>query len=123
MRSIALNPKSELLSKSPTGIRGLDEITLGGLPKGRITLVAGSAGSGKTLLGMEFLVRGATEFNENGVFIAFEETEKELISNVASLGFKLDELSFQPAIVVCDPINSFISRDNNSRQGLCQCAL
>jgi circadian clock protein KaiC len=80
------------LAKAPTGIQGLDEITYGGLPEGRTTLIAGSAGSGKTLLSMEFLVRGAREFNENGVFMAFEESDKELISNVSSLGFKLDEL-------------------------------
>ena len=75
------------LPKCPTGIQGLDEITFGGLPKGRTTLVCGSAGCGKTLLGMEFLVRGAMEFNEAGVCISFEETDDELISNVASLGF------------------------------------
>ncbi|HLN55598.1 MAG TPA: circadian clock protein KaiC [Bacteroidales bacterium] len=92
MNSINLTTKDYSLPKSPTGIKGLDEITFGGLPKGRTTLVAGSAGSGKTLLGMEFLVRGATEFGENGVFMAFEETGKELIQNVASLGFRLDEL-------------------------------
>jgi circadian clock protein KaiC len=77
------------LPKCPTGITGLDEITEGGLPRGRTTLVCGSAGSGKTLLGMEFLVRGAMDFGEPGVFIAFEETADELTQNVASLGFDL----------------------------------
>ena len=66
------------LPKSRTGIRGLDEITGGGLPKGRPTLVCGGAGCGKTLLAMEFLVRGATEYGEPGVFMAFEETREEL---------------------------------------------
>ncbi len=80
------------LPKSPTGIQGLDEITGGGLPAGRPTLVCGSAGCGKTLLAMEFLVRGATEFDEPGVFMAFEETTKDLIQNVASLGFDLTVL-------------------------------
>ena len=80
------------LPKCPTGIHGLDEITLGGLPRGRPTLVCGSAGCGKTLLGMEFLVRGATEFNEPGVCLSFEETAEELASNVASLGFDLPTL-------------------------------
>jgi circadian clock protein KaiC len=80
------------LPKSPTGIQGLDEITEGGLPKGRPTLVCGGPGCGKTLLSMEFLVRGATEFNEPGVFFAFEETTNELKENVKSLGFDLDEL-------------------------------
>jgi len=80
------------LPKSPTSIQGLDEITGGGLPKGRPTLVCGGAGCGKTLFAMEFLVRGATLYNEPGVFISFEETEKELAANVASLGFDLNSL-------------------------------
>jgi len=80
------------LSKSPTGINGFDEITGGGLPQGRPTLICGGAGCGKTLFGMEFLVRGATQFNEPGVFMSFEETNDELIKNVASLGFHLEEL-------------------------------
>jgi circadian clock protein KaiC len=80
------------LRKARTGIRGLDEITGGGLPAGRPTLVCGSVGCGKTLLAMEFLVRGATEFNEPGVFMAFEETGEELTDNVASLSFDLKAL-------------------------------
>src|SRR5262245_44586761 len=80
------------LDKAPTGIEGFDEITYGGLPRGRPTLVCGSAGSGKTLFGVEFLVRGATEFGEPGVFVAFEETPEELARNVRSLGFDLDAL-------------------------------
>ena len=82
----------DVLPKSPTSIQGLDEITGGGLPKGRPTLVCGGAGCGKTLLAMEFLVRGATQHNEPGVFISFEETENELAANVASLGFDLKTL-------------------------------
>lgn len=82
----------ETLAKSRTGINGLDDITGGGLPKARPTLVSGSAGSGKTLMALEFLVRGATLFDEPGVFMAFEETEHELIKNVASLGFDLKKL-------------------------------
>ncbi|MDW7681943.1 MAG: ATPase domain-containing protein, partial [bacterium] len=81
-----------VLPKSPTSIQGLDEITGGGLPKGRPTLVCGGAGCGKTLFAMEFLVRGAMQHNEPGVFISFEETEQELTANVASLGFDLDDL-------------------------------
>ncbi len=77
------------LPKCPTGIQGLDEITDGGLPRGRPTLVCGGAGCGKTLLAAEFLVRGAVQFNEPGVFMAFEETDAELTANVASLGFDL----------------------------------
>lgn len=80
------------LPKCATGIPGLDEITGGGLPKGRTTLVCGGAGCGKTLLGIEFLVRGATLHDEPGVFIAFEETAEELAQNVCSLGFDLNDL-------------------------------
>jgi circadian clock protein KaiC len=80
------------LQKERTGIPGFDEITRGGLPAGRPTLVCGSAGAGKTLFAMEFLVRGATIFNEPGVFISFEESDAELATNVASLGFDLQQL-------------------------------
>ena len=88
------------LAKCPTGIRGLDELTNGGLPLGRPTLVCGSAGCGKTLLAMEFIVRGARDFNEPGVFMAFEETEKELADNVASLGFNLPDLVRRGKIIL-----------------------
>ena len=84
--------ENSLLQKTPTGITGLDEITAGGLPKGRPSLVCGAAGSGKTLLSLEFIIRGATEFNEPGVFMAFEEKPEELSTNVASLGFDLPRL-------------------------------
>jgi circadian clock protein KaiC len=88
------------LPKAPTGIHGLDEITDGGLPKGRPTLVCGGAGCGKTLLAMEFLVRGATEFNEPGVFMAFEETVQDLTQNAVSLGFDLKNLAARKKIVL-----------------------
>jgi circadian clock protein KaiC len=88
------------LPKSPTGIQGLDEITGGGLPKGRPTLVCGGAGCGKTLLAMEFLVRGATRFHEPGVFMAFEETAKDLTQNVGSLGFDLKDLIARKRILL-----------------------
>src|SRR5215210_1990996 len=77
------------LPKAPTGISGLDDVTGGGLPRGRPTLLCGPAGSGKTLLAMEFLVRGITQFGEPAVFMAFEETREDLIANVTSLGFDL----------------------------------
>ncbi len=94
--NIIFNRKA--LPKAPTSIQGLDEITGGGLPKGRPTLICGGAGCGKTLFAMEFLVRGATVYKEPGVFISFEETEKELTANVASLGFDLDSLVKQKKI-------------------------
>jgi circadian clock protein KaiC len=82
----------DVLEKAPTGIQGLDEITAGGFPKGRPTLIAGSAGSGKTTIAMEFLVRGILNWNEPGVFIAFEEREEDLIKNFASMGFDIPGL-------------------------------
>src|SRR6202140_300151 len=85
-------PPSKTLQKSFTGIQGLDEITGGGLPSGGPTLVSGSAGSGKTLFGLEFLFRGATQYSEPGVFMSFEETIPDLTKNVASLGFDLERL-------------------------------
>src|SRR5450759_538111 len=88
----ASQPSSKTLPKAATGIQGLDEITGGGLPRGRPTLVSGGAGSGKTLFGLEFLVRGATKYSEPGVFISFEESIPDLTKNVASLGFDLDRL-------------------------------
>ena len=88
------------LQKAPTGIVGLDEITNGGLPRGRPTLVCGSAGSGKTLFAMEFLVRGITQYDEPGVFVAFEETREDLVQNVASLGFALTDLIDQNKLTV-----------------------
>ncbi len=80
------------LEKSPTGIRGLDEITYGGLPKGRPILVCGNAGCGKTVMGMQFLINGAQQFKEPGVFVSFEETADDLIKNFASFGYNLAEL-------------------------------
>src|ERR1700681_4855677 len=88
------------LPKSQTGIQGLDEITTGGFPRGRPTLVFGSAGAGKTLLAMEFLVRGATEYGAPGVFMAFEETAADLAENVRAPGFDLEKLIRQKKLVV-----------------------
>ncbi len=84
--------KSRGIPKCQTGITGLDLITMGGIPRGRTSLVAGGAGSGKTLLAMQFLVRGALEFDEPGVAMVFEETDDELIANMASLGYDLNGL-------------------------------
>jgi circadian clock protein KaiC len=92
--------KRKQLSKSPTGIQGLDEITGGGFPKGRPTLICGGTGCGKTLLAMEFLVRGAMQFNEPGVFMAFEESAHDLTKNVASLGFDLDDLVARKKVIL-----------------------
>jgi len=88
----ASQPSSKTLPKAATGIVGLDEITGGGLPRGRPTLISGGAGAGKTLFGLEFLVRGATQYGEPGVFMSFEESIPDLTKNVASLGFDLDRL-------------------------------
>jgi circadian clock protein KaiC len=94
------NNNLKSLPKALTGIKGLDEITYGGLPKGRPTLICGSAGSGKSLFGVEFLYRGATLYNEPGVFISFEESAEELIANVASLGMDLPDLINKKKLVI-----------------------
>jgi circadian clock protein KaiC len=88
------------LAKVPTGIQGLDEVTGGGLPKGRVTLVCGRAGCGKSLLAMEFLVHGAVEYGEPGVCMNFEETEEKLTANVSSLGFDLRDLNKRKKLLV-----------------------
>lgn len=88
------------LHKTPTGIEGLDEVTNGGLPTGRTTLICGSAGSGKTVIGMEFLIHGILEYGEPGVFMAFEETEKDLGENVASFGYDLEKLQSEGKLAI-----------------------
>ena len=88
------------IPKCPTGIQGLDEITDGGLPLGRPTLICGAAGCGKTLMGIEFLFRGATEYGEPGVFICFEENPEELVQNVTSFGWNLEQLIEQKKLAI-----------------------
>jgi circadian clock protein KaiC len=88
------------ISKAPTGIVGLDELTEGGLPAGRPTLICGSAGCGKTLFSTTFLVKGAVEYNEPGVFVSFEERPEDLVKNVSSLGYKLDKLIAEKKIAI-----------------------
>ncbi len=85
-------PAPKALEKAPSGVKGLDEVNGGGLPRNRPTLVCGSAGCGETVLAMEFLVRGAMEYGENGVFIAFENSAEKPATNLASMGFDLDRL-------------------------------
>ena len=92
--------KSKGLLKCPTGIKGFDEITEGGLPKNRTTLLSGGAGSGKTLLGIDFLVKGANLYDEPGIFMSFEESEDELYKDVASLNLNLQELVSQKKIIL-----------------------
>jgi circadian clock protein KaiC len=99
-RPSASSFKSLAFPKVLTGIEGLDEVTGGGLPRGRTTLICGAAGCGKTIFAMEFLVRGATQFGEPGVFLTFEETDEELAQNVRSLGFDLDDLVDRQQLVV-----------------------
>lgn len=94
------NDTKSAIAKAPTGIQGLDEVTGGGLPQGRPTLLCGGAGCGKTLLATEFLVRGATQYGEPGVFMAFEETAEELAQNVSSLGFDLKKLISEKKLLV-----------------------
>ncbi len=95
-----ITTKRNKLLKCPTGIKGFDEITEGGLPKNRTTLVSGNAGSGKTLLGIDFLIKGATDFNEPGVLMSFEETEEELFTDVTSLNMDFQGLVLQKKILL-----------------------
>jgi circadian clock protein KaiC len=95
-----ITPKSNKLLKSPTGIKGFDEITEGGLPKNRTTLVSGNAGSGKTLFGIDFLIKGATDFNEPGILLSFEETKDEIFKDVASLNMDLQGLVLSKKILL-----------------------
>ena len=92
--------KRNLLPKCPTGIKGFDEITKGGLPKNRTTLICGGAGSGKTLLGIDFLINGASNYDEPGVFMSFEESEDELYKDVASLNLDLKGFVSKKLIVL-----------------------
>jgi len=114
MAATKTKPFRRDLEKAPTGIMGFDEITGGGLPRGRPTLVCGAAGCGKTLFAMEFLVRGAAQFNEPGVFMSFEETEAELTQNVASLGFDLNRLSASGKLL---HDNVLVERNKNEETG------
>ena len=100
MTSLSGAPAAPLLLKAPTGIRGLDEITRGGLPQGRSTLVTGGTGTGKTLLGLQFLVAGAQEHGEPGVLVTFEESAEKVTANVASLGFDLDGLQRDGMLII-----------------------
>jgi len=93
-------PPQDILRKTPTGIAGLDEITHGGLPKGRPTLLCGGPGCGKTIFGLEFLVNGTQEYGEPGIFLAFEETAEDLAKNVSSLGFDLRVLEETDKLIV-----------------------
>src|SRR5688572_14835391 len=92
----ALNP----LGKAPSGIAGLDEITGGGLPRGRTTLLVGGSGSGKTILALQFLVNGAQQCDEPGIFVAFEETPQRIVANAEGFGWNLAELKRQKLFFV-----------------------
>ena len=100
LRKGGIEHSETLFPRSPTGIQGFDEITGGGLPRGRPTLVCGSAGCGKTLLAMQFLVNGARQYDEPGVFMSFEETDQELIQNVTTLGWDLPQLIEQRKLLI-----------------------
>src|ERR1700760_2332589 len=92
MAAKKIMPASKTIAKVPTGIAGLDEITEGGLPQGRPTLICGTAGVGKTLFGLEFILKGAQVYGEPGVIVTFEEKPEDLTTNVASLGYDLKKL-------------------------------
>jgi circadian clock protein KaiC len=109
-----LIPKTDRLAKVPTGIAGFDEITGGGLPRGRPTLICGSAGCGKSLMATEFLVRGALQYDEPGVLMTFEETAADIRKNVSSLGFNINEMVARKQLVV-DHV--FINRNEIEENG------
>ena len=92
----------QVLQKTPTGIEGFEHLTIGGLPKGRTTLMVGSSGSGKTIFAIEFLYRGITEFNRPGVFVTFEERAPDIVQNVKSMRWHLDELVQQGQLLFVD---------------------
>jgi circadian clock protein KaiC len=98
--SIPAAGATQSLAKAQTGIAGLDEVTFGGVPAGRPTLICGGPGCGKTLVATTFLVNGAVMFNEPGVFVSFEETSDDLIKNVASLGYDLGALVAEKKIAI-----------------------
>src|SRR5688572_8109956 len=90
--TVAQLTRVNLTTKAPTGIAGLDEITGGGLPRGRTTLLVGGSGSGKTILALQFLVHGAQQWDEPGIFVAFEETPAQIVANAETFGWELSEL-------------------------------
>lgn len=110
------------LTKVRTGIAGLDEITHGGLPAGRPTLVYGGPGCGKTILAMEFLVRGARDFGEPGLFVSFEENVGQLVENFHSIGFDLDRLVEQKKLKIAH-VDLFERRDHRSRRFYARCTV
>lgn len=113
MNNIKTKFKRKTIAKAPTSIKGLDEITGGGLPKGRTTLLCGDAGCGKTVFAMEFIIKGATIYREPGVFISFEETKKELTENAASLGYDLNSLKSKKSIWVQHYYIDLVDIDKN----------
>lgn len=100
LKRISSQSQERTLPKCPTGIAGFDEITLGGLPRGRPSLICGGAGCGKTLFGIEFLARGVQDFGEPGVCISFEENAEDLAQNAISLGFDLKALERAHQLVI-----------------------
>src|SRR5688572_23361609 len=100
MRASSSPKKNPSITKAPTGIDGFDELTGGGIPRGRPTLVCGGAGSGKTVFGMQFLLNGAVDYNEPGVFISFEEQVDELSVNLASIGYDIPALVRKKKVII-----------------------
>ncbi len=95
-------PPAGGIEKSPTGIEGVDEITGGGLPRGRTSLLLGGPGSGKTVFALQALVNGAREFGEPGIFVAFEENSEEILQNAASFGWDLPALVESGQLIFVD---------------------
>ncbi|MES2637096.1 MAG: circadian clock protein KaiC [Pseudomonadota bacterium] len=118
MANTATTP-TETSNKAPTGITGFDEITDGGLPSGRTTLLVGGPGSGKTIFAMQFLIHGVRNFNEPGIFVAFEEAPKRIVSNFESFGWKLNELSSDQLFLLdAQPVPDFIQSGSFDISGM-----
>src|ERR1035437_7983338 len=113
------SPLVKVSSKAPTGIAGFDEIAGGGLPRGRTTLLVGGPGSGKTVLALQFLVHGAQDCKEPGIFVAFEETSKRIVANAESFGWKLAELQRKKLhFIDVPPIPDLIQSGNFDLSGM-----
>jgi circadian clock protein KaiC len=105
-------------TKAPTGIPGFDEMTGGGLPRGRTTLLVGGPGSGKTILSLQFLVHGARTCKEPGIFVAFEETSKRIVANAESFGWKLPELRKKLFFLDAQPTSDLVQSGNFDLSGM-----
>src|SRR5687767_1315226 len=118
--ALARSRVAHVPTKAPTGITGFDEITGGGLPRGRTTLLVGGPGSGKTILALQFLVHGAQDCREPGIFVAFEETSTRIVANAEGFGWKLAELRRKKLFFMdAQPKPDLVQSGNFDLSGMC----